>query len=127
MNNFEEIDNLIREDTAISSPELDDSYVPIHTALETSKYKSYKHSSECCSLITRYYEDNRFARAYGLMVYEGGIAIIYDKYLGLYYTITLGEDDGVWFPKDCWNFSKKSDYIACMAEALSIFNSNFKL
>lgn len=56
---------------------------------------------------------------------EGGVAIIYDKFWNKYYTVILGEDDGAWFPRESWTFTRKSDYIACMSEALSIFNSNF--
>lgn len=73
----------------------------------------------------KYYEDDRFARAYGLRAYEGGVAIIYDKFWNKYYTVILGEDDGAWFPRESWTFTRKSDYIACMSEALSILNSNF--
>ena len=119
------IEDLIRDDTSILSPEADNYVEPLHTAMNNPKYSSGHVASEKCSMITRYYEDDKFARAYGLRTYEGGIAIIYDKYYGRYYTIVLGEDDGAWFPRESWSFTRKSDYIACMSEALSIFNSNF--
>ena len=34
---------------------------------------------------------------------------------------------GSWFPRDSWNFRGKTTFIACLSEALSIFNSNFQL
>lgn len=117
--------DLIINDTAILSPETDNYTEPIHTAMSNPKYSSGHVASEKCGMITRYYEDDRFAIAYGLRAYEGGVAIIYDKFWNKYYTVILGEDDGAWFPRESWTFTRKSDYIACMSEALSIFNSNF--
>lgn len=35
--------------------------------------------------------------------------------------------DASWFPVDSWNFREKNTYIACLSEALSIFNSNFQV
>lgn len=111
----------------VQSPERNGEDIIIYSAFKTKKCKSYKRASERCNSIIRYYEDDRFVRAYSLVAYEGGIVIIYDKFYKTYYTIILGEDDGSWFPRDSWNFRGKSTFIACLSEALSIFNSNFQL
>lgn len=123
----EEVENVIIEDTSALSPERNGEDIIIYSAFGTNKCKSYKRVSERCNSIIRYYEDDRFVRAYSLVAYEGGIVIIYDKFYETYYTIILGEDDGNWFPRDSWNFSEKTTFIACLSEALSIFNSNFQL
>lgn len=125
---MDQVDNyiagLIRKDTDILSPEFDEYTKSLHTAIKHCEYPVDHFASEKGGMITRYYEDDRFARAYGLIAYKGGIAIICDKQYNEYYTTILGEDDGAWFPRESWAFDK-SDYIACIAEALSIFNSNF--
>lgn len=123
----EEVENVIIKDTSALNPERNGEDIIIYSAFETKKYKSYKRASERCNSIIRYYEDDRFVRAYSLVAYEGGIVIIYDKFYKTYYTIILGEDDGSWFPRDSWNFREKTTFIACLSEALSIFNSNFQL
>lgn len=123
----EEIEFIIIKDTSPLSPEREDEYESICSSFYTKEHKSYKRITERCNSIIRYYESDRFVRAYSLVPYEGGIAIIYDKFYKNYYTITLGEDDGSWFPVDSWNFREKNTYIACLSEALSIFNSNFQL
>ncbi len=123
----EEVENVIIKDTSALNPERNGEDIIIYSAFETKKCKSYKRASERCNSIIRYYEDDRFVRAYSLVAYEGGIVIIYDKFYKTYYTIILGEDDGSWFPVDSWNFREKNTYIACLSEALSIFNSNFQV
>lgn len=123
----EEVENVIIKDTSALNPERNGEDIIIYSAFETKKCKSYKRASERCNSIIRYYEDDRFVRAYSLVAYEGGIVIIYDKFYKTYYTIILGEDDGSWFPRDSWNFRGKATFIACLSEALSIFNSNFQL
>lgn len=123
----EEIEFIIIKDTSPLSPEREDEYESICSSFHTKEHKSYKRITERCNSIIKYYESDRFVRAYSLVPYEGGIAIIYDKFYKNYYTITLGEDDGSWFPVDSWNFREKNTYIACLSEALSIFNSNFQL
>lgn len=123
----EEIEFIIIKDTSPLSPEREDEYESICSSFCTKEYKSYKRITERCNSIIRYYKSDRFVRAYSLVPYEGGVAIIYDKFYKNYYTITLGEDDGSWFPVDSWNFREKNTYIACLSEALSIFNSNFQV
>lgn len=123
----EEIEFIIIKDTSPLSPKREDEYESICSSFYTKGYKSYKRITERCNSIIRYYESDRFVRAYRLVPYEGGVAIIYDKFYKNYYTITLGEDDGSWFPVDSWNFREKNTYIACLSEALSIFNSNFQV
>lgn len=123
----EEIEFIIIKDTSHLSPGREDEYESICNSFYTKEYKSYKRITERCNSIIRYYESDRFVRAYSLVPYEGGVAIIYDKFYKNYYTITLGEDDGSWFPVDSWNFREKNTYIACLSEALSIFNSNFQV
>lgn len=100
----EEVENVIIKDTSALNPERNGEDIIIYSAFETKKCKSYKRASERCNSIIRYYEDDRFVRAYSLVAYEGGIVIIYDKFYKTYYTIILGEDDGSWFPRDSWNF-----------------------
>ena len=117
---------LIAKDTSHLSPEGDEIELSMHQGLALH-HPTWKRASEKGGVIARYYEDSRYIRAYGLIAYEGGVAIIYDKFYGSYSTITLGEDDGAWFPKESWGFTRKQDFIACLSEALSIFNANAKI
>lgn len=123
--NREEIDRIIREDTAWS-PESDD-YEEISIVDNGKVYKGYKHAMEKGGSVARYYEDTETVRAYALTLYETGVAIIFDKKNKSYFTAVLGEDDGSWFLVDkSWNILHKSTFIACMSEALNLFNANFR-
>lgn len=123
--NREEIDRIIREDTAWS-PESDD-YEEIFIVDNGKVYKGYKHAMEKGGIVARYYEDAETVRTYALTLYETGVAIIFDKKNKSYFTAVLGEDDGSWFLVDkSWNILHKSTFIACMSEALNLFNANFR-
>lgn len=119
----EDLKMMIYTDLGISSPELN-----VYTEcphFSNGKYCGYNNASSKGGLITRYYEDKNYSRAYCVMDYDGGIMILYEKKSKKYRIIILGEDDGNWFPRDSWRFNKV-DFIACYAECLSIFNNNFR-
>lgn len=117
---WEEINRLIESDTNISSPEI--------SAYTDCPHwdKGMKNAVEVGNLVTRYYYDNvNGARAYGLIPYDMGVAIIARK--GQFGVFMLNEDDGSWFLfKPLW-ITNKSNFIACLSAALSIFNENYKV
>lgn len=122
--NREEIDRIIRQDT-VWSPESDD-YEEISVVDNGKVYKGYKHAMEKGDVCVRYYEDDDYVRAYALIPYYNGYVILFDKKYHSYFTSILGEDDGSWFLIDAdWPIHLKSNFIACVSEALGIFNSNF--
>lgn len=114
---------MVYSDLGISSPELDAYTECPHFSNGTDF--GLNNASSKGGLITRYYEDENYARAYCVMDYDGGIMILYEKESKKYRIIILGEDDGNWFPKESWSFDKL-DFITCYSECLSIFNNNFK-
>ena len=83
--------------------------------------------------LTRVYRDRNFVRVYSLMNL-GGVAIICSrsKYIdeNIFQIITLGEDDQSYFPYGRRVYEEfygtKEDFVACLAEAISLFN-NIKL
>lgn len=118
----EEVDDLIRCDTAYACPECTEETTMIFDGME-----GFHCADEKCGVITRYYEDNKTARAYALTPYSSGFCIIYDKPTESYFSAVLGEDDGAWFLVDYpWTIFNKSEFICVMSEALSIFNANFE-
>lgn len=117
---LDEIRELIIEDLGPACPEYD--------CLESDMYNdAYKNQSETCNLITRYFEDDNYARSYAVSPYEEGIMVLMDKKSNEYNIIVIGEDDGCWFPTHYYNgmSTKKSTFITLVTEALGIFNSNF--
>lgn len=118
----EEVENLIRFDTANCCPECTEETTMIFDGRE-----GFHCADEKGGVITRYYEDEETARAYSLASYSSGFCIIYDKPTESYFTAVLGEDDGAWFLVDYpWTIFNKSEFICVMSEALNIFNANFE-
>lgn len=118
---YEEFNMIIYQDLGISTPE---SCVNKPYPHGDSK-KSYSNAVDKCNCITRYYEDEAYARAYCVGCYHGGFAIFYEKSTQQYFTYIIGEDDGNWFIMEGWYFDKNS-FLTYMSEAFSIFNANFK-
>lgn len=120
---FDELDNIrdiIIDDLGPASPECD--------CIESNLFEdAYKCQSEACNLITRYFEDDNYARAYAVHTYSEGIMILFDKKTNNYNIIVIGEDDGSWFPTHYYSGigTNKSNFIHLVSEALGIFNSNF--
>lgn len=117
---LELLSELIMNDLGPASPEIGD----VETDLVDGAWKS---QSEKCNMITRYFEDDKYARSYSTMSYHEGIMVLFDKSVGTYNIIVIGEDDGCWFPSDYYYgiVTDKSTFICLLTEAISIFNSNF--
>lgn len=117
---LDEIRELIVDDLGPASPEYD--------YIESDIFeKAYKAQSETCNLIVRYFEDDKFARAYACRPYSEGIMILMDKTINEYNIIVIEEDDGSWFPSQYYSGMRtnKHNFISLVSEALGIFNSNF--
>lgn len=119
----EELRNMICDDLAISSPELDEYAECIHTVHRI--YETLHNAAEKCNTIIRYYDDGEIARAYCVYNYGGGIGISYERKNKKFSVFVIGEDDGNWFPVDEWHFSKDK-FVHAYIEAFAIFNENFK-
>lgn len=118
--NLNEIHSIVYDDLNSATSEND--------YIESNLFKNAYHSpSEKCNIITRYFEDNEYARAYAVKACSGGIMILFNKTTELYNIITLGEDDGSWFPTEYYEgFSTtKSDFIYLLTEALGTFNNYY--
>lgn len=114
------IKNIINNDLCYASPEIKD--------VESSIFKdALKSASEQGNLITRYFEDDEYARAYCVEPYHDGIMIIFDKSIKTYNIIVIEEDDGAWFPTQYYDgiIANKSSFVCLLSEAIFIFNSNF--
>lgn len=122
----ETIGILIVMDTGISSPEQNIYNECPHTAIGKTKDDRLGNAMFKCGSVIRYYEDENYARAYSLGEYSCGFMILYNKIERIFYTFTLGEDDGSWFIEEGCYFEDKNDFVARITEATSIFNSNFK-
>lgn len=119
-NQLQELRDIIYTDLGIATPETD--------YIESDIFeKAYHSPSEKCNLITRYFEDDKYVRAYAVKAFGEGIMIIFDKTLNSYNIIVLTEDDGYWYPTDYYSgiTMLKSTFISLLTEAISIFNSNF--
>lgn len=117
---LDDIRDLIIDDLGPACPEFD--------CIESDVFENaYKSQSETCNLITRYYEDDNYARAYAVSPYKEGIMILMNKKSKEYNIIVIGEDDGCWFPTHYYDGIRtdKHNFISLVSEALGIFNSNF--
>lgn len=122
-----EIREIIIQDTGISSPEICSYKECPHSAIGKKRDDRLGNSMAKCDSIIRYYEDKYYARAYSLGEYSCGFMILYNKAEKRFYAYLLGEDDGAWFIEEGCYFDEKNDFIARTTEAISMFNSNFKL
>lgn len=134
---IDELDEIVWKDLYISSPEMDVYKKCPHSAIrcDTPLFREedsdlFENAAEKCNSIIRYYEDEHTARAYSVSAYEEGFVILYNKSEEKFYLYVLQEDDGAWFI-DHWNENinnfqgTKTDFIARITEAISIFNANF--
>ena len=119
-NKLDFLRELIISDLGPASPEFNE----VETNLFNGAWKS---QSENFNVITRYFEDNEYVRAYCCYPYSEGVMILFDKKLKSYNIIIIEEDNSVWFPSHYYYGTSinKSSFIYLLTEVISIFNSNF--
>lgn len=122
--------DMIEMDLSIMSPETND-YCACEHFTDSKGFEVSHNSSEIGGINRMYKDEDGVVRAYAVLTYGEGIAIIYNKYFKTFSTYCVSEDDGNWFINspgyNCAPFSHKNDFIACMSEAMSMINNNLDI